>query len=518
MDTLKPDLNRPLLLLIGGLIAVWAIVIHQLSAQWTVSPQYHYGWGVPVLMLYLFAQRWKTRPNTEHADLKNAIYLAAVACLAFWPTRILHEANPIWRLTSWAMTLEVVGLTLAFIWIFAGKPWVRHFGFAISFFVLAVPWPSSIENGVIQGLTRANAGVVIVFLNLWGTPSIQRGNVIELPTGLVGVEEGCSGINSLQTAIMVTVFLGELLTLGWKRRLALIGIGLGAAFAGNTIRTFTLVQICGLSGTDALHRWHDTVGVGVLAITFVAVLLSARVLKKREVSRGEVKGEHFAIPPISWRWASTFVLWVGLVEISCEIWFRSHENHALSQLSWTVHLPPGIAEKSTEPEVMRRAQEQLRYDRGNGVRWTDVDGSNWQTYFFEWQPARGLESRVRAQLAKSHRPDICLPSVGMTFKSSLGVHFRKIGSERVPFQEFLFQYQGQPVFVYFSATEGVGAERERLANARERVTERVRAALEGSRNFGLRWAEIVIWGYQTKAEADAALDIKLAELVHVAAK
>ena len=44
----------------------------------------------------------------------------------------------------------------AFAWP-AGLRWVRHFAFPILFFFVAVPWPTSLEQMVIQGLMRADA-------------------------------------------------------------------------------------------------------------------------------------------------------------------------------------------------------------------------------------------------------------------------------------------------------------------------------------------------------------------------
>src|SRR4051794_5481635 len=104
-------------LLLGGLGLVWAIVIYQLSAQWSVYSEYHYGWGVPILMAYLFWERWKTRPAPVSRPSSPAWAALAAVSFVFWPTRLLHEANPIWRLTSWALGLEVIALALIVLWL-----------------------------------------------------------------------------------------------------------------------------------------------------------------------------------------------------------------------------------------------------------------------------------------------------------------------------------------------------------------------------------------------------------------
>ena len=43
--------------------------------------------------------------------------------------------------------------------------------------------------------------------------AIQRGNLIELSTGVLGVDEACSGIRSFQSTLMAALFLDERVTL-----------------------------------------------------------------------------------------------------------------------------------------------------------------------------------------------------------------------------------------------------------------------------------------------------------------
>ena len=62
---------------------------------------------------------------------------------------------------------------------------------------------------VVQGLMRADADVVVQILSAMGTIAIQRGNVIELSSGLVGLADACTGIRSLQSTLMISLFLGE---------------------------------------------------------------------------------------------------------------------------------------------------------------------------------------------------------------------------------------------------------------------------------------------------------------------
>ena len=43
------------------LALLWLEVINQLKAEWSLNPQYGYGWSVPFLALYLLWRRWPLR-------------------------------------------------------------------------------------------------------------------------------------------------------------------------------------------------------------------------------------------------------------------------------------------------------------------------------------------------------------------------------------------------------------------------------------------------------------------------
>ena len=54
-----------------------------------------------------------------------------------------------------------------------------------------------------------------------------------------------------------------------------------------------------------------------------------------------------------------------------------------------------------------------------------------------------------------------------------------------------------------------------LANRRQDTTSRIKAALAGSRNFGQRFLEIAVFGYENPEDAKAALVGELGKLIKV---
>ena len=69
----------PLALVAIAFLLLWLEIIVQLQSEWSLNPQYGYGWTVPFLAGWLFYQRWIRRPGTGGAasSWPNDKYCAA---------------------------------------------------------------------------------------------------------------------------------------------------------------------------------------------------------------------------------------------------------------------------------------------------------------------------------------------------------------------------------------------------------------------------------------------------------
>src|SRR4026207_1518961 len=63
-------------------LLLWLEIIFQLQGEWSLNPQYRYGWTVPFLAGWLFYRRWVCRPEPAapgHPGLSDRIALLAAA-------------------------------------------------------------------------------------------------------------------------------------------------------------------------------------------------------------------------------------------------------------------------------------------------------------------------------------------------------------------------------------------------------------------------------------------------------
>ena len=85
----------------------------------------------------------------------------------------------------------------------------------------------------------------------------------------------------------------------------------------------------------------------------------------------------------------------------------------------------------------------------------------------------------------------------------------------IPFHAMEFDYDGQPVYVYFCLWQDRSRSGEQL-RIRDHWDDRLvelESVLLGERNLGQQTLEIVIFGYSTPQEAEAALRRQMEDLI-----
>jgi exosortase len=444
---------------VAAIGALWFILLRHLSNEWSVNEQYNYGWFVPFFAAYLFWLRWQDRPDPQPVATRTGSVLAAVTVvLAFatlFPLRLFEIGNPDWRPLEWLHAAIAIFVTLALIWKIGGKPWLTHFAFPVALIFVAVPWVAPIEVPIVQGLMRVVASIASETLNLGGIPAQLEGSVIRINTGLVGVNEACSGVRSLQTSLMIGLLFGELKRLSIPRRLLLVFAAAATAFVANCVRTFFLVWIAATRGLPSEGQWHDVAGYAIVAATF-AVSFAAAALLGRKTSLGHGVGERApherrnsswpSAVPLSWSVGA--LCWLLVLELGVHFWYRIHERERdlVRSDQWTVRWPesaPGFRDVHIDALV----QSTLRYDLGREAAWLAPELAPAATgerapiclmFFFRWNAGRTTILRARA-----HRPDTCLPNLGWRQISDHGVrNYPVAGKFALPFRHSSFARNG----------------------------------------------------------------------------
>jgi exosortase len=521
-----PERNRVILkwaLLILPLGYLWFRLIDDLRLEWATNPQYSYGLVVPLLVIGLLLRRWQHAKNQNCFSVAENPWLAVWFCggLAFLylPTRLVEEATPEWRPVQWLLAVEIVGLTLYVVYLAGGKGWLRQLAFPILFFLVAVPWPTPIEAPIIQGLSRMNAALVVEVLGFLDVPAIQHGNVIEVSTGMVGINDACSGIRSFQSSLMISLFLGEFYLFNWRRRLALVPIGFALAMFLNLCRASLLTWIAAKKGVGAIAEYHDEAGLTILFVCTTLLWGAAWLLNCRKVPDGIQKiAPSGNVPPSMAdrkkihrrrnRLGLILIVWLVVVESGVELWYQIREAHLQPGPSWSVNFPEADPTYKDLP-LTTEEHELLRFDQGQQGQWQEADGTTWQVYYFNWLPGR-----VAGYLAKRHTPDICITASGFKMTAGPELTVLEVNGVELPMRHYIFDSSSGPLQVYQCHWEaGLGKENYTAdESARYNL---IRGIWAGRGNKGQKVLEIIITGYNDSALAQQALVRELPKLIKV---
>lgn len=265
------------------IVSILAWWLYDLQFQWRVLIEYQYGWIVVLLAAYLVWERWPTVPRDE---LPVPLWLCTGIILLGTPFVLLAElykqaiANT--PAASFCLSIGCTFYLAANILYLHGWKTLRHALLPLALIFLAVPLPGILWNPVVLGLQRLITFLNVEALNLLGIPAVQQANVIRLPHSVVGVDEACSGIRSLQSSIMAGLFIGNLTFRKFGSQFIFLLAGIGLALVGNFFRSLYLSITAHRHGIEALKTFHDTAGWSIFLFSAAGLIIMAWLVGKIE--------------------------------------------------------------------------------------------------------------------------------------------------------------------------------------------------------------------------------------------
>ena len=496
-------------LAIAALATCWLSFFNELRGEWDINPQYNYGYVVPLLGAMLVWRRWPERPAGMVTTSPWPALLAAGLLGLLLPMALIREANPEWRLLYWAHGFLVLTLTGCLLYRAGGWRWVGFFAPPLVFMLIAVPWPMEWEQAIIQSLMRWVAGLTIQVVGWLGIPAVQHGNLIEVGAGVVGINEACSGIRSLQSGLMLSLFFGEMNRFSPARRCVLVVASLFCVLLANVCRTTFLTWAAANRGLHQMEAWHDTAGLLVMVFVLVSLFGLAHWMAVKAPPPANPPGTVPAMIPALPRWVAISVfLWLSLTWLATEAWYRSHEQNLLISQRWSVAWPQKDAhfKKTSVPE---ESLSILRCSHSDSATWKDDEDYQWSAFFLRWDAGKNS-----AQLAKGHRPDICFPAAGAKLVEADGLINANANGLILPFKYQTFQAGDRLLHVFYCLWSDRVSRQAKPDDGYSNWRTRMQAVLTGERNLGQQVFEVVIVGPETSQAATALFQQQLPRLIH----
>lgn len=270
------------LLLLGPAFLAMAWLISRAQWFWSNNPDLQFGWVVVLLCAYLFWEAWEKRPAVDWRARPWAVASFVAGVMLLFLVQIYQAVMGSSAPTTVGLALGVMLVVAGNLGVVFGWPGIRGFGMAFGFLLIAMPVPSGIQGPVVSALQNKVASFNTEVLNLLGVPATQVGSLIHLPAGTVGVDEACSGIRSLQSTIMATIFIGYLTLNRFSLQVLLFVCGISLAILGNLIRSLYLSLTANAKGVEAIAGVHDAAGWSILVFTAVGVIIISWFFKKIE--------------------------------------------------------------------------------------------------------------------------------------------------------------------------------------------------------------------------------------------
>jgi exosortase len=244
--------------LLVGLI--YAPVLQDLALDWWTQDNLSYGLLIPPLAVYV---AWARRRMTfSEPAIPNArgLWLIATACLQFLLGKLAAE--------FFISRISFVVLLVALTWTFWGSARLRSLAFPFLLLATMVPLPVILYNAISAPLQLLASDVATNLAQGLGVTVYRDGNIINLAHVSLGVEEACSGLNSLSALAVGGILLGYLQCTRFRTRALLFAITIPLAIAINVLRVTGTAVIADYHEEFALGFYHSFSGWLVFVVCF----------------------------------------------------------------------------------------------------------------------------------------------------------------------------------------------------------------------------------------------------------
>ena len=233
------------LILIALIGVLYGQVLVDLAGDWWTEPSFSQGLLIPPLALYV---AWTRRSLTLAQPIQpdnRGVWLIGFSCLLF----MLGKLSAEFFFPRISFVLLIAGLA----WTFWGYARLRTLAFPFVLLATMVPLPTLVYNAVSAPLQLFASDVSTSLAQLLGVAVYRDGNIIHLANISLGVEEACSGLNSLSALMVVSLLIGFLICPLMSVRVILFALSIPLSIAVNILR---------VTGTAIIADYHEQFALG----------------------------------------------------------------------------------------------------------------------------------------------------------------------------------------------------------------------------------------------------------------
>ena len=241
-----------------------------LAKDWWTEPSLSQGLLIPPLALYIAWTRRNLTLGQGAAEDNGGLWLIACACLLY----ILGKLGAEFFLPRLSFVILLAGLA----WTFWGYKRLRTLVFPLLLLATMVPLPVIFYNAISAPLQLFASDMATTFAQMSGVAVYRDGNIIQLAQTSLGVEEACSGLNSLSALMVASLLLGFMVSQSVAARTILFALSIPLSIAVNVLRITGTAILADYREEFAMGFYHSFSGWLVFIVGFLILYAIAKGL------------------------------------------------------------------------------------------------------------------------------------------------------------------------------------------------------------------------------------------------
>ena len=254
------------------LVVLYGSIVVGLANDWWNEPNASHGLLVPPLAAYI---AWKRKHLTVAAPVKpdvRGLPWIVAACLVLLIGKLGAE--------FFLSRISIIILLAGFTYTFWGWDRLRTLAFPLILLSTMVPLPVIVFNQLAAPLQLFASEVSTRIAQAFGVSIYTEGNVIQLASTTLGVEEACSGLRSLAALIVMALLLGFIVCRRPIARVLLVAAAFPIAIAVNVVRVAGTAILADQNPELAMGFYHLFSGWLIFLLGIALVFGTCQLLHK----------------------------------------------------------------------------------------------------------------------------------------------------------------------------------------------------------------------------------------------
>ncbi len=236
-----------------------------------IDSYYSHGYLIPLVSAYVI---WRKR-----AKLKNMGVVPCSTGLWVLGGGLLIYLFGRWWFVNFVADFSMLVVLLGLLLYLFGKSITREFAFSLAFLLFMIPLPKIMIIYITFWLKLQAASAATGIVDAMGIPVFLRGAFIELPNGLIEIDNACSGLRSLIALAAMGVVVAYFLPVSLLKKCLVALASIPIAVLANVTRIVTVIWVSYLYSPSgrAFELTDFWTGYLIFIIAFAGLYIVSKV-------------------------------------------------------------------------------------------------------------------------------------------------------------------------------------------------------------------------------------------------